>query len=550
MLLGACLLNLSTYSQHKISTILENGSPEELYNIVVVAEAFTEEEMPEFERLANKIPEVLKLNPTYAKLLDKINIYAVHTPSVDNAITLKALKPSAKDPIQETIQKDTYFGIYFQNSYRAYYLDNGISMKARKVAASHIPFTDNVIIMVNGKNNKRISGRATIELGVSTFGINNNFESNWEKYLLIHELAHALGGLSDGYAGGKSEGFNNTIINDPEKIRWKDFLKEEGVGIEKANDSYDVYIPNRDCVMTWGNYDYFCPVCSARLEDVVTTPKNERLLDIHKTDRRIIDDENHIYEFSWLPVENAQQYDFTYSSNYFDENGNAKSESQVITTTEPFVTIDIDTFYKSYSDNMSVRAYNNQTSSNFTRANVNLYMYNTQDIQKPEINISEITETSCKISWTETRYSETATIRLSNKYGNVVEFTIEGNEISLDNLKEGEEYTVQIAALDIDATRHSHRTSDFSDPVKIQLKESVNVSQAALYPNPSSTFIKVINMPDLKEGQRFDIYNEQGVNVRENRRFSSEKQFGVRKLPKGRYFLKIENGPTLQFEKN
>ena len=550
MLLCACLLNLSAYSQHKISTILENGSPEELYNIVVVAEAFTEKDMPEFERLANKIPEILKLNPTYAKLLDKINIYALHTPSVDNTITLKAVSPSANDPIKETIQKDTYFGIYFQNSYRAYFLEDVVSMKARRVAASHIPFADNVIIMVNGKNSERISGRASSDLGVSTLGIKDNFETNWEKYLLIHELAHALGGLSDAYSTSREEGFNKTINNDPESIRWKELLDNSEVGIQAVNGDADVYVPNRACAMTTTDITYFCPVCSNRLENVVNTPKYERINEIRKVNRTVIDDEEHVFKIDWEEIPEATSYEIAYTSNYFDESRNWKKEIHAKTVTEPSAVFDIEKFSASFVDKITIRAYNNKTSTNFKDIDVNLYNYDTSTIASPEITIEEITETSCKLSWTTSKYAKATSVRLRNQNGAVSEFVIEGDEIELSNLENGATYTIEMRTLVNGDYRYLYDTSESSEAIEINLlKTTDDKPKVALYPNPASEYIELLNDNLLGTVNIFEIFDTQGNLIRGNRRYRYGRKINIRNLRKGRYILKLDNGKSFQFEK-
>ena len=543
------LMHFTANSQHKISTILENGSPEELYNIVVVAEAFTEEKMPEFERLAREIPEILRLNPTYEKLLDKINIYAIHTPSVDNEITLKALHPSANDPIQETTQRDTYFGIYFQNSYRAYFLDVETSMKARKVAASHIPFTDNVVIMVNAEKNEYASGRASSRYGVSTFGIKDNFGNNWEKYLLIHELAHALGGLSDGYASNDDEGFNKSSNHDLETIRWKNLLEEEGVGIDKAREEYNVYIPNQQCVMTWGQYDYFCPVCSARIEEVVTTSKNERIPEIRRVDIDKIDPKEYVYNFEWEAVEGATQYEIIFTNIHYDKNNNYKREKHFFITEEPNFTLDLDNISTSSRDVLTVRAFNETFSTNFSNRSVTLSPYeDDREAEAPKVNVSEIGETSVKLQWDILKPKSLLAIRLRNEKGNLSEFTLQGEGITLNNLTKGGLYTLQIAHFR--DGRELYDMSEFSEPITLQLKKVETSPTVAIYPNPASEYIQLSNDNLLDTVKIFEIFDTQGNLIRGNRRFRHGRKIHIRNLRKGRYILKLDNGMSFQFDKN
>ncbi len=551
MFLCAVLINLTAHAQYKMTKILDNGSPEELYNLVVVAEAFTENELPKFEELVKQIPEVLKLNPTYAKVLDKINIYALHTPSVDNSISLKIASPSANDPIKEEDLKDTFFGIYFQNSYRAYFLDKSISLKARKTAATQLPFTDNVIIMVNGFQGQPISGRASSQEGVSVLGLNSNFESEWEKYLLIHELAHALAGLSDGYSNSKEEGFNKSIINDPETIRWKEDLSHDDVSITKASEDNEVYIPNFECVMTYGKYDYFCPVCSNRLENVVNTSKYDRINEIRKVNRTVINDQEYVFKLDWEEVPEATSYEIAYTSNYYDEQQNWKKEIQIKTVSEPSVIFNLENFYKNFTDNITIRAYNDKTSTNFKNLHISLYDYvDKVTIASPEITVEEVTETSCKLLWTTSKYTKATTIRLRNHNGALSEFVVEGDNIELFNLESGATYTIEMIALVNDDYRYLYNTSELSEVIEINLLETTDDKpKMTLYPNPTSEYIMIQNDESLYDMTKFQIYDDEGNLIRKNGKYRLGKKIYIRKLKSGKYFLKFENGTSFQFDK-
>ncbi len=263
LLIGALLLFMIQFASaqtYPIDTIQYVGHSENYYDLVIMSEGYTASEMDTFKADAQKVREILALNNAYEPHMDKMNIFSIQTPSEDSGISLRTQFQSPNDPIQEEVIKNTFFGIFFLNSYRAYFLEDSTIVKARHVAGENIHFSDNVLILTNDPIG---SGRASFDK-VAVAARSTGDLAGYDEYVINHELAHSIGGLSDAYDPSAGEGFNKTTNKDPNTIRWKDLLPSDEVGIDSI--TAGVYIPNLGCMMNIISVDYTCPVCRRRLK--------------------------------------------------------------------------------------------------------------------------------------------------------------------------------------------------------------------------------------------------------------------------------------------
>jgi hypothetical protein len=549
-------LGLSVNAQdYKITKVLDNGPAETTYNLVVVAEAYTSNDMQLFEDAAAAMESAYRQNDHFNNgLIDKMNIYAISCPSVDNEISLIANNPGPTDAIQVSQLKTTQFGIHYLNTYRAYLIPDTTLIKARRMAAEHVPFVDNVVIMVNASQpGQRLSGRASIEDAVSVIGVANNFSSSWEKYILIHETGHSMGGLSDAYSTTAEEGFNKTINRDPSTIRWKSFLNDPDVSIDSITPG--VYIPNRNCLMRSTNPAFFCPVCAHVMTQTIGTDEVLKIPNVHRVEVVSEDLTADIFTFKWDAVPGATAYEVIYTNSAYVQ-GVYEKKILTQTTTTNQVTFDLKgEYYVSFRDKITVRAYNDNFSTFFQPFDVQIPVYWKPSVPfnvPSNITTSEVTSTSVKLSWNDTRNSQATEIRLWNANGEFSELRTENNSISLHNLEKDATYFVQVAAIEpIDLD--SNNASPFSEKMEVKLagvtsilKLASNSSKLNIYPNPAANTFEI---QYLQSSTDFEIINESGKVVKKGV-ITPGKQIEINELAAGSYFVVTkQNNTALKFIK-
>lgn len=475
--------------RYQIDTVQYVGHSEEFYDLVIVAEGYTEAQMDTFKADAQKVRDVMALNNAYLPLMDKMNIFSIQTPSVDSGISLRTWNPSPNDPIQEPDIKDTYFGIYFLNSYRAYFLDDSITLKARHVAGEHIPFSDVVLILTNDPIG---SGRASFDRVAVAARSTGNF-LGFDEYVINHELAHSIGGLSDAYSSSKEEGFNKTTNKDINTIRWKDLLSSSEVGIDSI--ATGVYIPNLNCMMNIADANYTCPVCSQRLETSIAditdqVPSPHRMYFLGR------DDENNTITFGWDPIQGATGYEtvlYAYWRNFVFFDTTSTNQYTFTLPEEDMMMIG------QYLPSVGVRAFNSKTSTEYKRYAVPSYQVFNPATQTPPptlLNIEKTSETSYLIEFEQHQHLDGTLIRLYNEVGQFSEILTANNRIELRGLIKDQPYHLQMAAA-FPNDNYSVVSSPMSELVALQEAVSTDIDQPefasnlTLMPNPARDLIRL-----------------------------------------------------------
>ena len=191
---------------YKIDTIQYVGESEDYYDLIIMAEGYRDSDLELFRSDARKVKDIMMLSNAYEPQMDRLNIFSISTPSVDKGLSLIAENPHPDDPIQSTSLKNTFFNIYFRNSYRAFFLDETTILKARHFAAEHVPFSESVLILTNDEIG---SGRASFS-GVAAATRPDGAYPGSGAYVINHELAHSIAGLSDAYSTTPEEGLKAT----------------------------------------------------------------------------------------------------------------------------------------------------------------------------------------------------------------------------------------------------------------------------------------------------------------------------------------------------
>ncbi len=429
----------ATSQTYSLDTVQYVGHPETTYDIIILAEGYTAAQLPLFRQDAKRVKEVLSFNDTYKKLLPKLNIFSISTPSQDTGVSYIAQFPLPTDPIQKSEIKNTQFFINFKNSYRAYYLEDSSLWKAKAIANEYIPFSDVVLILVN--DNKTPSGRASSSDGIAVAARFRDNELEWTRYLINHELAHALAGVADEYATFKEVAFNKDITKDRSKIRWRDLLSTPGVGIDSL--IAGVYLPSKMCLMGQDASPQFCPVCAHRTTEVVE--KVTLTMPVpHRVNFEKLDEAKRTISYAWDAVPGATAYEVTFNAAWRNELINKITDKTSIT----FDLSDADiAALPGWFVTVQIRAFNATRSSIFRSYRTRQYT-NIRLVAPSITAITNASETSKRIQFsTPDNAVKLTLIRLYNEAGIFNEIYSTKNSVEFKNLLKGKKYFVQLASV-------------------------------------------------------------------------------------------------------
>jgi hypothetical protein len=205
----------------EVIEVLKNGKPENMVDIVIVAEGYTKNERGKLLKDLEKFKKTFFSQEPYKSLMNKFNINCVFKPSEE----------SGCDEPSHGVFKNTSVGATFDSLALERYLLTEDNKNLRDIAGV-VPY-DTLLIMVN---HKRYGGGGIYNL-FCTFTTDNQ----WFEYLLLHEFGHSFAGLADEYftstvaynefypRGIEPTEPNITALLDPNNIKWKGLLTE---GIE------------------------------------------------------------------------------------------------------------------------------------------------------------------------------------------------------------------------------------------------------------------------------------------------------------------------------
>ena len=261
------LLILGTTAQAQdfkfpVDTLLKSGPIDNRINILILGDGFTEAEMPKFIEEANKFKTKFLRSPAYARCQNYFNFFAVKTPSKQSGATNLGRSPDFNNkqgihqgqPIET---KDTFFGSAFGTSdvHRLVGPTEDKYPIVAKVIAYSFPASDLTMMIVNTPWYGGAGGSFSVyTLSPSAMDV------------AIHEIGHTFTYLADEYwisLNFSGERINRTAVNNSDKVKWKNWLEIEKIGIYNhvGSDAKGWYKPaNGTCLMENLGLDY-CAVC-------------------------------------------------------------------------------------------------------------------------------------------------------------------------------------------------------------------------------------------------------------------------------------------------
>jgi hypothetical protein len=234
------------YSQvFPVEVVQYNGSPDRNFNIVVMGDGYTAEQQGKFIADVSTAINGFLLQEPFKTYRDSINVFAIKVVSnVEGA----AERPSSLI--------DNYFGSTFWSYGIERLLTVSYGGRVSNVLQANTPFYDEGVIIVNSTKYGGSGGQYAV--------LSTHSESI---ELLLHEFGHSFASLADEYWAGSQyaqEKTNMTQDNNPETIRWKNFLNVNGVGIYPHAESPTWYRPHQNCKMRYLGSP-FCEVCRHKI---------------------------------------------------------------------------------------------------------------------------------------------------------------------------------------------------------------------------------------------------------------------------------------------
>lgn len=224
-----------------VDTIMYNGPVDTFINIVVLGDGYLESELDRFSDNADSIVRALFLQVPFNHYKECFNVFTIRVPSNESGA---ATHPDSLI--------DNYFGSTFRYADIEWLLVPTRDEKVSGVLANHFPAYDQVIMLVNSPLYGGSGG------WVST--ASSHPEAN---EIAFHEMGHSFAGLADEYWAGPvyaEEKINMTRETDLEKVKWRNWYGDKGIGLYPHEEAPEWHRPHQGCKMRYLGQP-FCSVC-------------------------------------------------------------------------------------------------------------------------------------------------------------------------------------------------------------------------------------------------------------------------------------------------
>ncbi len=232
ILLSACQVTDSTDEPSKqiseqknideslnIAHTLKGRSDGKGYDLVFVADGFTQDEMVYFREAVNNYRTFSEqYERVFAGQQNAWNIHLVQIPSNESGV----------DEPKSGILKDTAF----DSSFECEWVDRIICVNQEKVldtVSEYFPQYDTILVLANSTRN----GGASLGNNIITSSMNPNLNNT-----IIHELGHGLANLGDEYTYGgvnlpaiEPSQPNLTLNNDSDSVKWRHWFEDEDASV-------------------------------------------------------------------------------------------------------------------------------------------------------------------------------------------------------------------------------------------------------------------------------------------------------------------------------
>lgn len=237
------------------------GPVDKCIDVVIVAEGYTAEEMPEFYRHAEETVKSIFAHEPFGRLRDRFNFRAVGLVSAVSGVSIPGAALWADTPLHSG----------FNTFYSDRYLTT-LHLKDLHDAIAGVPY-ESIIILANTDN-------------YGGGGIYNSYTLTTARHKLfkpvvVHEFGHSFAGLADEYY--YDDQYSDYYFPDSEPweqnittmydfaSKWQDMLGKDGVSVYEGGGykSKGVWRGCENCRMKTNTAPGFCPVCQRAIERMI-----------------------------------------------------------------------------------------------------------------------------------------------------------------------------------------------------------------------------------------------------------------------------------------
>lgn len=252
----------------------QSGTAEEKIDVAILAEGYTEAEMPQFYQHAREAVNAILSHEPFHQMADRFNFVAVGTPSADSDVSI---------PLQG-LWRNTAVHSNFSTFYSDRYLTTLHQRDVHNLLAG-IPY-EHIIILANTHT---YGGGGIYNAYMLTTTHHAAFHP-----VVVHEFGHSFAGLADeyyyddqyeNYYSSAAEPWeqNLTTLKDFSS-KWQDMLPKrtpvptppdpkhmDRIGVYEGGGymSHGVYRAFQDCRMKTNECAAFCPVCQRAIQRVI-----------------------------------------------------------------------------------------------------------------------------------------------------------------------------------------------------------------------------------------------------------------------------------------
>jgi hypothetical protein len=207
---------------YKVTKYLDNGSPQNKVDILVLPDGYTKEEMGKFHEDVKKMCKALFMLSPFKEREKDFNVWMIDVESAESGI----------DVPDKNIWKQHALGTTYNTFGSARYVLTEESRVLHDVASA-VPY-DAITILIN---DTRYGGGGIYNLYETTYTKELVKGQEWQsEYMFPHEFGHSFAGLGDEYytsqisyndfyvKGIEPWEPNLTALNDPSKLKWKNLV--------------------------------------------------------------------------------------------------------------------------------------------------------------------------------------------------------------------------------------------------------------------------------------------------------------------------------------
>ena len=243
--LGLALMGVpfTSYGQpFEMDTIQWAGDADQRINVVFFGDGYKMDELDKYSEDVNLVVDHFFSQTPFKEYRSYFNIIAFQVPSNESG--------AARDP---NAPLDTYFGSSYNSSEIERLLVATRPDRAQQILFDQFPLYDQAVLVVN--DNK---------YGGSGGWLATTSTHQDAPEIALHEIGHSFAGLSDEYWAGAQfarETPNMTRENDPQKVKWSNWIGYKSVEVFAHGEDPQWHRPHENCKMRILN-PVFCPVCT------------------------------------------------------------------------------------------------------------------------------------------------------------------------------------------------------------------------------------------------------------------------------------------------